>query len=88
MVGGWASDKYAKLCKNHITSNNKIPLGMGLLDGVHEQTVNAELCTNERGGELLNQISQDTGIFYDLSKDALVYPSALEDEEGHQIIYH
>jgi hypothetical protein len=89
---GWWADGHPRNTQNSVRiispATIKSLWRMGLLDGVHEQTVTAELCTNERGRELLNHISQDTGIFYDLSKDTLVCPSASEHEEGHQIIYH
>jgi hypothetical protein len=89
---GWWADGHPSNTHNSVRiispATIKSLWRMGLLDGVHEQTVTAELCTNERGRELLNQISQDTGLFYDRSKDTLVYPSAPEDDEGHQIIYH
>jgi hypothetical protein len=89
---GWWADGHPRNTQNSVRiispATIKSLWRMGLLDGVHEQTVTAELCTNERGRELLNQISQYTGIFYDLSKHDLVCLSLPQDEEGHQIIYH
>jgi hypothetical protein len=83
---GWWADGHPRNTQNSvriISSATIKSLGrMGLLDGVHERTITAELYTNDRGKELLDQITHDTSIFYDLSNDALVYP---EDEE-HQII--
>jgi hypothetical protein len=48
---------------------------MGLLDATPNlATLESEAHTSTQGVELLNQISQDTGISYDLSNDTIVYP--------------
>ena len=47
----------------------------GLLDGASHGSI-PELWTNERGIDLLEAIHHDTGIFYDVTTDTLVY---LED---------
>jgi hypothetical protein len=54
-----------------------------LLDGTPDQMIQSynfahgsipELWTNERGIDLLEVIRHDTGIFYDVTTDTLVYP--------------
>jgi hypothetical protein len=44
----------------------------GLLDGTPDGSI-PELWTNERGIDLLEAIRRDTGIFYDVTTDTLVY---------------
>jgi hypothetical protein len=54
---------------------------LGLLDGIPDSTISGktvrsepELWTNDRGKKLLDEISRDTGIVFDLATDEFVVP--------------
>jgi hypothetical protein len=61
---------------------------IGLLDGSPDEKIlghpihpgsSPELWTNDRGKNLLAWISSDTGIFFDLKTDQLIWPDCDED---------
>jgi hypothetical protein len=54
---------------------------LGLLDGIPDSTISGktvrsepELWTNDRGKKLLDEVSRDTGIVFDLATDEFVVP--------------
>lgn len=64
---------------------------MGLLDGTPDAhilgqtetaTLTPEVWTNDRGKDLLRNILRDTGIFFDVSTDILIYRG--DDEAARQ----
>jgi hypothetical protein len=72
----------------------RCPWRMGLLDGTPDAHIvgqagtvalTPELWTNERGKALLADIYRDTGIFFDVSTDCLIYPD--EDGSGNVAVH-
>jgi hypothetical protein len=62
-------------------------LKMRLLNGTPDGS-NPELWTNERGRTVLEQIRCDTGIFFDVSSDQLIYPELNDVDSGESQAIH